>query len=82
MYDRMCLRYWPGLIPSSDHFELVLLKFALAGGFAVGVAYLSRKYFEERFLQLKNRLAPHPHAEQSLSVTPQIRPLPALFASR
>src|SRR5208283_1462588 len=27
MYDRMCLRYWPGLIPSSDHFELVLLKF-------------------------------------------------------
>jgi peptidoglycan/LPS O-acetylase OafA/YrhL len=59
MYDRICLRFRPGWVPSNEHFELVLLKFAVAGGFAIGAAYLSRKYFEEKFLQLKDRLAPH-----------------------
>ena len=59
IYDRICVRYWPGLIPSNEHFELVLLKFVVAGGLAVGAAYLSRRYFEERFLQLKDRLVPH-----------------------
>jgi len=59
IYDRICVRYWPGLIPSSVHFELVLLKFVVAGGLAIGVAYLSRRYFEEKFLQLKDRLVPH-----------------------
>jgi peptidoglycan/LPS O-acetylase OafA/YrhL len=59
MYDRICLRYRPGLLPSDGHFELVLLKFAVAGGLAIGAAYLSRKYFEERFLQLKDHLVPH-----------------------
>jgi peptidoglycan/LPS O-acetylase OafA/YrhL len=58
MYDRICFRYWPGLVPSNEHFELVLLKSAVAGGLAIGAAYLSRKYFEERFLQLKDRLVP------------------------
>ena len=56
MYDRICSRYWPGLIPSDQHFTLVLLKAAVAGGGAIGAAYLSRKYFEERFLRLKDRL--------------------------
>jgi len=31
----------------------------VAGGLAIGVAYLSRRYFEEKFLQLKDRLVPH-----------------------
>ncbi len=31
----------------------------VAVGLAVGAAYLSRRYFEERFLQLKDRLVPH-----------------------
>jgi peptidoglycan/LPS O-acetylase OafA/YrhL len=62
MYDRICFRFWPGLIPSDEHFELVLLKSAVAGGLAIGAAYLSRKYFEERFLRLKDHLVPHPPA--------------------
>jgi peptidoglycan/LPS O-acetylase OafA/YrhL len=36
---------WPGL----------WLRFAIAGAAAVGVSYLSRWYFEERFLRLKER---------------------------
>jgi len=36
----------------------VFLRFALAGAGAIAVAYLSRKYFEERFLRLKDSLVP------------------------
>lgn len=58
VYDLMCRRYFPRLVPSSGHFALVLLKFVLAGGGAIAVAYLSRKYYEERFLRLKDSLVP------------------------
>ena len=76
IYDRICLLYRPSLIPSSDHFELVLLKFALAGGSAVAVAYLSRKYFEERFLRIKDRLVPN---AVPVRVTSQNLSVPTLF---
>jgi len=56
MYDRLVRAYRPGLLPGSDHFGLVLLKFLIAGGGAVTAAYLSRRYFEERFLRLKDRM--------------------------
>jgi len=81
MYDRVCARYWPGLVPSDERFELVLLKFALAGGVAVGVAYLSRKYFEERFLRLKDRLTAHSDPELPAASTqrPRMSSLPTLF---
>jgi len=62
MYDTILGRYWPALIPSNDRFGLVLLRFALAGGLAVAAAYLSRKYFEEKFLKLKLRLMPNTQA--------------------
>jgi peptidoglycan/LPS O-acetylase OafA/YrhL len=78
MYDNICLRYWSGLVPSNDHFELVVLKFVVAGGFAVGAAYFSRKYFEERFLQLKDRLAPNADAELHAWRKPQESPLPTV----
>ena len=76
MYDRICLLYRPGLISSNDHFDLVLLKFALAGGSAVAIAYLSRKYFEERFLLIKDRLAPN---AVPVCTTLQTSSVPALF---
>jgi peptidoglycan/LPS O-acetylase OafA/YrhL len=44
------------LLPTSYHFGLVLLKFLVSGGGAIAAAYLSRRYFEERFLRLKNRI--------------------------
>lgn len=58
IYDWTCLRYFPQLTPSSGHFELVLLRFALGGGGAIAIAYLSRRYFEERFLRLKDFFVP------------------------
>ncbi len=58
MYDRICRHYLPQVIPTNGHFGLVLLRFALAGGGAIGVAYLSRRFFEDRFLRLKDTLEP------------------------
>ena len=57
MYDKLCRMFWPSLQPTPRHFGLIVLRFFLAGGAAIGLAYLSRKYFEERFLQLKSRFA-------------------------
>jgi peptidoglycan/LPS O-acetylase OafA/YrhL len=68
MYDRICRHYLPQLIPSNGHFALVLLRFALAGGGAIGAAYLSRRLFEERFLRLKDSLVPQaPGTEPALA---------------
>ena len=58
IYDWTCQRHFPQLVPASGHFALVFLRFALASGGAIAVAYLSSKYFEERFLRLKDSLVP------------------------
>jgi len=63
IYDRVCGRRFPQLAASPGHFALIFLRFALAGGSAVAIAYLSRKYFEERFLRLKNSFVPRPALE-------------------
>jgi peptidoglycan/LPS O-acetylase OafA/YrhL len=38
------------------HFEIMLIRFLVAGSAAVGLAVLSRRYLEEPFLRLKDRL--------------------------
>ena len=58
MYDRVCGSHWPSLLPRDGHFELVLLRFAVAGSAAIAIAYLSRAFFEERFLRMKDSLLP------------------------
>lgn len=55
MYDKVLRNYAPQLLPADGHFALVVLRFLVAGSFAVGLAYLSRRYFEEAFLRLKDR---------------------------
>jgi peptidoglycan/LPS O-acetylase OafA/YrhL len=70
IYDRICRAYLPQLLPSSGHFGLVLLRFALAGSAAVIAAYLSRQFFEERFLRMKDSLVPPP-AQTNKSVEEQ-----------
>jgi peptidoglycan/LPS O-acetylase OafA/YrhL len=58
LYDLVCRRYFPTLLPSSGHFELIVLRFAVGGGSAIAIAYLSRRYYEERFLRLRDALVP------------------------
>lgn len=62
-YDKLCRRFWPSLQPTSDHFGLVVLRFAVGAGVAIAVSYFSRTYFEERFLRLKDRFGGAKHAE-------------------
>ncbi len=69
IYDRVCRYFWPQLIPTSDHFALVVLRFGVAAGGAIAAAYLSRRFFEERFLRLKNSLVPQ---SSNVDVAPAI----------
>jgi peptidoglycan/LPS O-acetylase OafA/YrhL len=46
-----------GVIPrlATDPFLGLWIRFVIVSGFSVGVAYVSRRQFEDRFLRLKNR---------------------------
>jgi peptidoglycan/LPS O-acetylase OafA/YrhL len=56
IYNEICAKVDPALLPTSGHFGVVVLRSIVAGGFAVAVSYVSRKFFEEKFLKLKHRL--------------------------
>jgi peptidoglycan/LPS O-acetylase OafA/YrhL len=57
LYDQFCHRFAPALLPRDNHLELVFLRFAAAGGTAVLLACVSRIYFENWFLRIKDRMA-------------------------
>ena len=67
LYDKVTGRFWPWLQPSVGHFDLIVLRFAVVSAVAVGLAYLSREYYEEWFLRRKERIAPPP-AETAVKV--------------
>jgi peptidoglycan/LPS O-acetylase OafA/YrhL len=58
--DRVLGRWGLLVSRTSGSFTLVLARFAAGAALAVAVAYLSRWYYEEPFLQLKNRFGLHP----------------------
>ena len=55
LYDEVLVSFGlAGRDPHRSAFAMIL-RFAIAGGASIGVAYLSRRYFEEWFLRLKER---------------------------
>jgi peptidoglycan/LPS O-acetylase OafA/YrhL len=48
-------RLWPGLPPAAGHFGVMALRFGISGVLTLGLMSLSRRYFEEPFLALKER---------------------------
>jgi peptidoglycan/LPS O-acetylase OafA/YrhL len=52
---RVTLRHWPILQPSAGHFMLMVVQFCFAATLTIAVTYLSRWYFEEPFLRMKDR---------------------------
>jgi hypothetical protein len=56
-YDSLVQSHWINLQPSDGKFYLVLVRFVVAGGTATGLAFLSRRFFEEKFLRMKDQLA-------------------------
>jgi peptidoglycan/LPS O-acetylase OafA/YrhL len=57
LYDQVCRNYFPSALPTDGHFSLVVSRFIAAACIAVTLSYLSRKFFEERFLKLKDYFA-------------------------
>jgi peptidoglycan/LPS O-acetylase OafA/YrhL len=51
--DHFLLQTFPALPRVEGHFKMMLLHFVLGMCLAVSVAYFSRRFFEERFLRLK-----------------------------
>ena len=54
-YDAIVGKYWPSAHLVWGSMEYLLLRFVCAAGLASIAALLSRRYFEEPFLRLKNR---------------------------
>jgi peptidoglycan/LPS O-acetylase OafA/YrhL len=56
VYDVLAKWFWPSLAPRAERFDLVLLRFVLAVAVAVGISFLSRRFFEDWFLSKKKPL--------------------------
>lgn len=81
VYDKLASTFWPSLQPSVEHFGLVVLRFAVGSAVAIGLAYLSRRYYEEWFLQLKERVAPQSVAAQPVIVESTSMPVALLVTA-
>ena len=76
IYDKITRIFWPLLQPSEGHLGLIVLRFVVVGGTAVGLSYISRRYYEEWFLRRKDRLASRPE-EETMKVAVAASPGPA-----
>jgi peptidoglycan/LPS O-acetylase OafA/YrhL len=57
IYDNLQQRLFPHLPLFKGHFDLMVIRFLTCGSIAIVLAVLSRRYFEEPFLRLKDRTA-------------------------
>ena len=71
LYDKITLMFWPRLHPSVGHFNLIVLRFAIGSALAIALAFISRNYYEEWFLQRKDHVAPNP---EKMSVEATVKP--------
>jgi peptidoglycan/LPS O-acetylase OafA/YrhL len=54
-YDRLVRHFWPQHSPSTGGFAISTVRFLICAAAATGLAFLSRRYFEEPFLRMKTR---------------------------
>jgi peptidoglycan/LPS O-acetylase OafA/YrhL len=57
-YDLILTKFRLGMLTRNATFQTMWLRFAIVTAVSIAVASLSRKYFEERFMRMKERLAP------------------------
>lgn len=69
-YDKLSQLFCPQLQPRDGQFGLIVLRFMCVFAVSVALAYLSRKFFEERFLGLKQCFAPGERWAGRLSPSP------------
>lgn len=58
IFDNLQYEFFPHAPTFKNHFEVTLVRFLICGGLAIGWAFLSRRYFEEPFLRMKDRVEP------------------------
>jgi len=58
-YDDVVKISWPSAYPAGGRFGLIILRFLCVAGVATALSYLSRRFFEEPFLHLKDRFEHH-----------------------
>jgi peptidoglycan/LPS O-acetylase OafA/YrhL len=74
-YDHVMPKIWPVMANGKGHFGVMVFRFVVGGGLAVGIATVSRRFYEDPILRLKERLAPSPkrtqtQLDESSSITP------------
>jgi peptidoglycan/LPS O-acetylase OafA/YrhL len=72
LYDDLCRRFLPSWLPSDGQFSKMILNFVVAATAAIGIAYLSRRFFEEPFLRLKDRWTPAAGTNASVAAAADI----------
>jgi peptidoglycan/LPS O-acetylase OafA/YrhL len=80
-YDRLTQMFWPGLQPSVGHFGLIVFRYVIVSAASIGLSFISRKYYEEWFLQLKDRVDPELVAERPANVVVLTPPSTSVEAS-
>jgi len=75
--DHWMIRFFPGMYAAlPSHFGFMVLRFVVYTCFAVGLAVLSRRYFEEPFLKLKDRWTPSTTSTKSQTIVYANEPNP------
>jgi len=67
----LTVRYFPSLVPVAGHFRLMVLQFCVAGSLTIMITCISRRYFEEPFLRMKNRVEHHAIAKMFSANPPE-----------
>jgi peptidoglycan/LPS O-acetylase OafA/YrhL len=77
--DHFSARFVPSMdrLAVQGHFAMMVVRFLVAAGLSVVLAFLSRRYFEDRFLKLKDRwtaavLDPSPAPEERVQAATQV----------
>ncbi len=74
VFDSMQSHLFPAAPTFKGHFGIMLVRFCVSAPIAVGVAALSRRYFEEPFLRLKDRFRPVPVSAAEIAEQPAVVP--------
>jgi peptidoglycan/LPS O-acetylase OafA/YrhL len=62
-------RYWPAMQGASGRFNYMVIQFCLSGSLTIAVTWISRWYFEEPFLRLKDRVDQSPILQEDDSLS-------------
>lgn len=57
LYDELAGKFAPSVVARNGHFNIMVLRFLVACTASIIFAYLSRRYYEEPFLAIKDRIS-------------------------